>query len=222
MTRIIEKPLGGTSGSAWELEGTGIVFTNAHKTEPKTVNAVVAGNVLCDPGHLTYPIALADLTLITAVQYNGDTDVRYPGPDEAVRTGVQSNVQYAVFSYQGRFTKPQVVIGRMSGFGPQFYLADNYQATDSLLGLIALPGVTGRMVWDLCDTLVGSHEKGYKEGRKHEYQRLGRAFLEGRLKKRRRQGSVRLHIDEPIPRDEDGSFVIQVGGQPPGVPCVAE
>jgi hypothetical protein len=208
------------SNWAWEFpDGSGMVLSTPTGTMPTVVNAVNIGSICNDLTGLTSPVHLADLKLLAHAQYNGDTDVRPRGDGSGA--GVQSSIRYAVFELpESTLYHRDLVIGCMSGFGPRFFLV---HCGHGLKDVIQLPGFTGRMLWDLCNLLVESHFHGWKIGRRHEYQRLGMAFLEGRLKKRRKRGEVRLEVVSPPPQpDQDGVVVVDLIGDIPGRPCVAK
>jgi hypothetical protein len=102
-----------------------------------------------------------------------------------------SNVTHTVYAHEC-----DIVIARMSGLGPEFFLLrqlDTKITWPVLCDVLAEP-----RLWDVCATLVGTHERARATAIKATEQEWKAAFLEGRIRKRRGRADVVLLPARPV------------------------
>lgn len=197
----------------------GFLDLGSSPVEPTQIRAVSVGHSGLVQEEIRV-LDLADLTPVWKSLYGGDTDTR--GRENGIK--VQSHTKFAIYRLDPPYSdRPGAVIGKCDGLGTRFYYVAGTDSAASVLALAALPGLPATVIFDVLHTIVGSYDEGRDKGRQSEFQRLGRAFLEGRLKKRRRKGSVSLHVEEPTPApDADGvtRVTIDLGGDVAGRTCL--
>jgi hypothetical protein len=94
--------------------------------------------------------------------------------------------KYALYYYAyGASRHPAIVVLRADGSGTYAYIDDTITAVETWTAISQQPP---EMVWNICHLIVDTYERAFRRGRA-EIQQL---FLEGRLKKRRSHGHVRI------------------------------
>lgn len=96
--------------------------------------------------------------------------------------------KYALYLLRNEFATPDAVIMRHDGGGHYFYVIDELESHK------AWPAIALALPEPLRWTLFNSYAHTYHAGAKAGERKMGRLFLEDRLKKRRKGGAVRLEV----------------------------
>ena len=135
-------------------------------------------------------LELADLTLMRLA--TGSSRCR-PGD----RTGWTTvGMDYAVYSYL-QFGDPDLVIFQKNGAGVRGLWVRSLAAA-STVGDAITRLLSNNAVWDLCEVIMDAYDYGDVAGTHAARDRYEQAFVEGRLKKRKKNNtdSVRVWIEE--------------------------
>lgn len=101
--------------------------------------------------------------------------------------------KFGVYARRSKRSRHDVVILRTDGGGFYAYIDMSLTAAEMWRHLCLT--CTTEMLWNICSCVVHTSDSAHEYGREFVIQ----AFLEGRLKKRRRRGSVSAFV-KPVPR----------------------
>lgn len=96
--------------------------------------------------------------------------------------------EYGLYQYaSGAARHPAIVVLRTDGGGTYAYIDDTLTAIETWTTIAAQPP---EMIWNICHLIAHTYERAFCAGRAQ----IEQIFLEGRLKKRRRQGRLRVEV----------------------------
>jgi hypothetical protein len=193
-----------------------ITFGSKNLTEPVVIIAAVAGHSGI-VRQATVKISLEKLTYLASAKFAGATDVRIK---DFGNCNVQSCVAYAMYRLDDFSKDGSLVLIRTSGLGVQCFIVDGSSILRTMQIMIQTHGDFNVMLWDLCDAISGSYGKGWNDGRAEKQHEMSVAYIEGRLRKRTKRGSVYVDIkSRPIVPDADGvtRVTIDLRGSQPGL-----
>jgi len=107
---------------------------------------------------------------------------------------------YSVYMLEFLPGHPQTVIAVNHGGGSLLYLIPHCFADETMRYACAM--LPDGAVWDICDMIVDGFNHGREHGASRTAAEYATAFVEGRLKKRRKNGQVRVHVEparQPVP-----------------------
>lgn len=128
----------------------------------------------------TVDVPCAELTLLRAY----DCGIR----DAGSHSRWSSNVRYIVYEWKPTYGWPSIVIVTDCGGGPCYWTVDQLDFYNTWVALAGV--IDDATAWDLLSALTGTYDKGFGEGSK----KMSTLFLQGRLKRRKRQGAHHLEI----------------------------
>lgn len=170
------------NGCYWRMDGPVPFWFNevdGRDPEPTTILCSVMHDTLSGGVITQRRVDLDAMTFLGAGLYS----------DERVAaTGVtgQSH-RFGVFEW--RESRPRgIVIIVCHGGGMRCYLIETPRRIESWQAVCK--ALTQDQLWDLCHSIVDAYEAGLAVGRNKAY----RLFLDGRLKKRKRNGSVTVDV----------------------------
>jgi hypothetical protein len=173
-------------GYNWKLDDPGGLYlagTGHLENPPLAVEAKRLGQAgMVEPTSLE--IALHDLEFLAVGLFGAAR------PSRACRnvTWTGDAYKYALYHYAyGVSRHPAIVVLRTDGSGTYAYVDDTVAALETWTTISEQPP---EMIWNICHLIVQTYERAFCAGRAH----LEQLFLEGRLKKRRRQGRVSVQV----------------------------
>jgi hypothetical protein len=181
-------------GCYWQTDDPiRLPLNEAGPDQPQTIAAFLVGHSgLVRP--LCRVIRYADLEYMGAGLFG---DARQSGSGASWKwTG--SAYRYGIYALAEEYRRGRrdVVILRADGSGMKAYVVDELEAEDTWRKLIA--ACPPELLWNVCSTIAHTYHAGETAGRK----KVHLAFLDGRLKKRRKAGRVWAE-ETPIPDSAD-------------------
>jgi len=176
-------------------DGSLIAFYN--RPVPETVEALAGGHIsiVTGPTRMIDPRKLEPIRIVRCGPLDDEKKpVRHLNGDERSRRWT-TPVVHGVYLYSTGHGRPEIVLTSGGGAGHEFMVLDQLDAHEGFLEMAITLSETA--VWDIVHALFGTYRKANEEGR----QFVRQAFVDGRLKKRKRRGQDSYTVTiEPAPR----------------------
>jgi hypothetical protein len=110
------------------------------------------------------------------------------------RVGISTESHTYHLFLNEQFGGDKAVVAVSHGDGIHFYKMPHCFFDQTICALAE--SLSNDQFWDVCDMLIDSYEHGKEHGTTNTAKKYTKAFVEGRLKKRRRNGSTYVEIVE--------------------------
>lgn len=171
-------------GFYWQLQDpAGLRFSHADGDPPTHLRCYSTSNHCNVADQVSVP--LADLTFLASARFG---DGR-PGCSSTRWTG--DHYKYALYEHQNSYHRHEIVLVENHGGGMFCYLFHSLVSVG--LWTTLAKTLTREQLWDVCHEFATT----YNHARSIEHRSMAKAFLDGRMKKRRRNGATFMHLDMP-------------------------
>lgn len=182
------------SGRTWYKSTDGNHFSWCQDEEPTEVDAIIATRSGVLTG-ATSTIKLADLDLVRIVRC-GPINPETGNAVHPVRNSWTTCEVLGLYvrkpSRSGEMIDDRPVITQWHGGGQFLYVLN---ALDAAPAFRTLAQLDEHMVWDILHVIVNAYAKGKDVGSQQQRTEVEEAFLEGRLKRRTRDGKSTMLIE---------------------------
>jgi len=179
-------------GHGWNSDDEAGLYwykTDRQPEAPAEVNCTVLDHFDAFNGHGLRTVKLADLQFIAAGIFGPGRPCDLSRPDGTKWTG--DAYAFGIYRYRCAIHDRAVII-ESNGSGIKAYYLQGYAERWEQICMLLTPS----LVWDLCQSITDAHEATQI----NEHRRMSQLFVDGRLKKRKRNGRFHVEIN-PIKQE---------------------